>query len=138
MGIIYFIIGLAFYGIFFATFLYLIGFVGNLQELIPALSSVLPKTIDTGVEGSLLGSIIINLLLLSVFAVQHSVMARQGFKKAWTKIIPQPLERSVYVLAASLALMLIFSLLRIFKTKVIYNSSNYLLTVTLFPQLIFA
>ena len=88
------------YAVFFATFLYLICFVGNL----PFAAS----TIDRGPEAPLAVALIIDLALIALFGLQHSVMARQGFKRAWTRIVPPQLERSFYVLAASAALIVMF------------------------------
>jgi protein-S-isoprenylcysteine O-methyltransferase Ste14 len=89
--------GFVTYFVFLVTFLYFIGFVGNL---------FVPKTINSGETGP--NAIIINVVLLSVFAMQHSIMARPSFKKWWNTIFGIALERSIYVLFSSLALLLIF------------------------------
>jgi protein-S-isoprenylcysteine O-methyltransferase Ste14 len=92
--------GIGSYLVFFATFLYAIGFVGNL---------VVPRTIDGPPTGSTARAVLIDLVLLAVFAIQHSVMARPSFKAWWTRIVPPAAERSTYVLCSSLALILLFT-----------------------------
>jgi len=94
-----FLYGLVAYFTFFATILYAIGFVSGL---------VVPKTIDSGPDSSATEALLVNLLLMSLFAVQHSVMARKQFKRWWTQYVPKPVERSTYVLLASLTLVLLF------------------------------
>src|SRR5882672_11856767 len=91
--------GLAAYLVFLVTFLYAIGFVSGL---------VVPKTVDTGTVVSVAEALLVNILLLSLFAVQHSVMARKPFKRWWTQYVPVSIERSTYVLLASLVLILLF------------------------------
>src|SRR5690349_20436396 len=89
------------YAIFFATFLYLIAFVGDLP---------VPKTVDSPVSTlPRLAKAIVNVALIALFGLQHSVMARTGFKRAWTRVVPGSAERSVYVLAASISLMILFA-----------------------------
>ena len=92
------------YAIFLATFLYLIGFVGDL--------TILPTTVDKGPQSAVAAALITDVALIALFGVQHSVMARQGFKQAWTRTVPRPIERSVYVLLASAVLIILFSFWR--------------------------
>lgn len=92
------------YTIFFLTFLYLIAFVGDVPWV--------ARTVDRGPDAPLGVALVGNILLIALFGVQHSVMARQGFKRAWTRIVPEPAERSVYVLTASAVLVILFNFWR--------------------------
>ena len=94
-----FVYGILCYLAFLVSFVYAIGFVGDI---------VVPKSVDTGPEAPLVEAILINIAVLGVFGLQHSVMARPGFKRWWTKIVSKPIERSTFVLASALALGLIF------------------------------
>ena len=98
------LLGTAAYIFFFATFLYLITFVGNLPWV--------PVTIDRGPDTNIGAALLINLALVAAFGLQHSIMARPSFKAAWTRVVPKALERSVYVVAASVMLILLMAVWR--------------------------
>ena len=91
--------GVLSYACFLATFLYAVGFVGGFG---------VPRSIDSAAEGPVATAVLVDVLLLAAFALQHSVMARRWFKERWTQIVPWTVERSTYVLCASLALLLLF------------------------------
>lgn len=91
--------GAACYALFFATFLYLVAFLAGFA---------VPKTVDSGVATGVGRALLVNAALLALFGIQHSVMARPAFKRAWTRFVPAPIERSTYVLASSLVLIVLF------------------------------
>ncbi len=94
-----FLYGVACYAIFFLTFLYLIGFLSNL---------LVPRSVDVGPAAATLTALAINIALIALWGIQHTVMARPGFKEKWTKIVPKSVERSTYVLISSLILILLY------------------------------
>lgn len=98
-----FLYGVVSYAVFFASFLYAVGFIGNFG---------VPHTLDSAPTGAFLPSLLVNLGLLALFALQHSVMARPAFKRWFTRIVPTEAERSTYVLASSLALIAILAFWR--------------------------
>src|SRR5439155_9503068 len=97
--VVTFVYGIVCYSVFFATLLYAIGFLGNFG---------VPKSIDSGPKDSVFTAMAIDGALLALFALQHSIMARPWFKRAWTSFVSEPAERSTYVLFSSCALLLLF------------------------------
>ncbi len=98
-GLFALLYGVVSYVLFLASFRYAIGFVGNLA---------VPKSIDSGLVEPAIPSLVVDVLLLGLFAVQHSVMARPAFKRGWTRVIPRSVERSTYVLLSSVVLFVIY------------------------------
>src|SRR5688572_72920 len=115
MGTISFLYGTAVYAFFLATFCYAIAFVANLW---------VPKTIDSGAAPGIVEAIVVNTVLLAIFALQHSIMARRSFKRWWTRIVSPAVERSTFVLAATLALALLMWQWRPIAEPVIWKVEN--------------
>ncbi|HLT91168.1 MAG TPA: isoprenylcysteine carboxylmethyltransferase family protein [Woeseiaceae bacterium] len=125
-----FLFSIACYGAFLLVFLYLLAFLGNLQvtalaDAVPALKAWVPRSIDLGRDmGSLASAFAIDAGLIALFGLQHSVMARPGFKRAWTRIVPKEAERSAYVLVASAVLVILLWQWRPIPTPVIWQADT--------------
>jgi len=117
--------GVASYVIFLVTILYMIAFVGDLP---------VPKTIDSGAPVELIEAVVANLVLLAVFGAQHSVMARPAFKLWWTRFVPEPIERSSYVLAASAALALLLWQWRPIAEPIVWNVQDRVATIAIYAM----
>jgi protein-S-isoprenylcysteine O-methyltransferase Ste14 len=118
------------YGVFFAVFLYLLAFLANLQlmplaETWTILRSLVPVSIDLGRDmGSMAGAVAVDIGLLLLFGLQHSLMARPGFKRAWTRVVPREIERSVYVLFASIVLAVLLWQWRAIPSPVLWHAGT--------------
>jgi methanethiol S-methyltransferase len=124
-----FLFSIVCYGAFLLVFLYLLAFLGNLQatplaDSLPAIRTLLSKSIDLGRDmGSAQSAVLVDLGLILLFGLQHSVMARPGFKRAWTRAVPKELERSAYVLIASALLALLMWQWRPIPTPVLWHAN---------------
>ncbi|MEO7938266.1 MAG: methanethiol S-methyltransferase [Burkholderiaceae bacterium] len=114
-GLLSFMYGVAAYVACLAALLYFIGFSGNL---------LVPKSVDIGTKKALAEALVTDLLLLVLFGVQHSVMARQGFKRWWTRVVPPAVERSTYVVATCVVLALLFWFWVPITTPVVWQVAN--------------
>ena len=120
--ILLFVYGTIAYVIFLGTFLYLIGFIENLW---------VPKSVDSGVEGNFASSLLINVGLIALFGVQHTIMARLSFKERWVQIIPEPIERSTFVLITCGILIAMFVLWQPM-TSMVWNIQNDILKIIIY------
>jgi methanethiol S-methyltransferase len=126
-----FLFSIACYGVFLLVFLYLLAFLANLQvtraaDAWPVIRTLVPLSVDLGRDmGSPLFAVVVNLGLLLLFGLQHSVMARPGFKRVWTRVVPKELERSLYVLLASLVLALIMWQWRPIPTPLLWHAATW-------------
>jgi protein-S-isoprenylcysteine O-methyltransferase Ste14 len=124
-----FVFSIVCYGVFLLVFLYLLAFLGNLQttplaDAFPAIRALVPRSVDLGRDmGSPRSALLVDLGLILLFGLQHSVMARPGFKRVWTRALPKELERSVYVLIASVVLALLMWQWRPIPTPVLWHAS---------------
>ena len=120
---------IACYALFLLAFLYLLAFLGNLQvtplaDVFPAIRTLVPMSIDVGRDmGSQIAAVLVDVGLMLIFGLQHSVMARPGFKRVWTRVVPKELERSVYVLIASVVLALVMWQWRPIPTPVLWHAN---------------
>src|SRR5690606_37135647 len=125
-----FLFSIVSYGAFLLVFLYLLAFLGNVQttplaDAFPAIERLVPNSIDVGRNmGSLPQAVSIDVALILLFGLQHSIMARPGFKDAWTRIVPRELERSAYVLIASAVLALLMWQWRPIPTPLLWHANT--------------
>jgi len=124
MRALYLIYGVACYALFLITVLYAIGFVGNFWQPLGLKGELLRSMDSGGPVAPLVEALVIDALLVLVFGIQHSVMARAGFKRWWTRLVPAPIERSSFVLASSLCLALLFWQWRSIAAPVLWDWSD--------------
>jgi methanethiol S-methyltransferase len=123
-----FVASIVCYGVFLLVFLYLLAFLGNLQvsplaDAVPAIRAIVPLSIDVGRDmGSVQAALLVNVGLMAIFGLQHSVMARPGFKRVWTRVVPKEMERSLYVLLSSFVLALLMWLWRPIPMPVVWHA----------------
>lgn len=123
-----FVFSIVCYAVFLLVFLYLLAFLSNLQamplaDVFPMIRTLVPRSIDLGRDmGSPAAAVLVNVALIALFGLQHSVMARPGFKRVWTRAVPKELERSLYVLLSSAVLALLIWQWRPIPTPVLWHA----------------